>query len=137
MQRFLPKSLNQCLLAAIPLSLLVAWLTGYWTLGAAAALGALCVLAVRNPQPESAQRWAGLTRFLSPNKAAPQLDASPVAKPAIAAPPRRRPKNDSSSSPAEQMIAKGRVALLLRPQIASSLSPDELQTAHEALDEAM
>jgi iron(II)-dependent oxidoreductase len=37
----------------------------------------------------------------------------------------------------DQMIAQGRVALLLRPQIAASLSADELARAEEALDNAM
>lgn len=37
----------------------------------------------------------------------------------------------------EQLLAQGRVALLLRPQIAESLSPAELQDAQDALDDAM
>src|SRR5262249_29433210 len=37
----------------------------------------------------------------------------------------------------QQMIAQGRVALLLRPQIASSLSAADLEQAQAALDEAM
>ena len=52
-------------------------------------------------------------------------------------PPRRRPKKGDSASPVQQMVAQGRVALLLRPQIAANLSATELQTAQDALDEVM
>jgi iron(II)-dependent oxidoreductase len=40
-------------------------------------------------------------------------------------------------SPVQQMLAQGRVALLLRPQIAASLSAPELEAAQSALDDAM
>jgi formylglycine-generating enzyme required for sulfatase activity len=137
MRRFLPKSLNESLLAAIPLSLLVAWLTGFWTFGAAAALGALCALAVRNPQQEFVQRWPWVARFIPKTAAPAEEEAASAPAPAPLPPPRKRMKRDSSSSPADQMIAQGRVALLLRPQIAASLSDSELQTAQDALDEVM
>src|SRR3954471_24983176 len=116
--RFLPKSLNQWLIAAIPLSLLFAWLTGHWTLGGAAALGALCVLAVRNPQQELVEKWPLLGRFLSAKTADSKEEASHTPAPAPLPPPRKRPKKDSNASPFEQMLAQGSVALLLRPQIA-------------------
>src|SRR5437762_13968458 len=126
MRRFLPKSLNQTLLAAIPVSLLVAWLTGYWTFGAAAALGALCVLAVRSPQQEFAGQWPWLAGLLGKSAAGTKEEQPAAPSPVVLPPPRRRPKKDNNASPADQMIAKGRVALLLRPQIASNLSSDEL-----------
>ena len=37
----------------------------------------------------------------------------------------------------DQMLAQGRYALLLRPQIAENLTPSQLRSAHEALDAAM
>src|SRR5439155_19555028 len=46
-------------------------------------------------------------------------------------------KNGARGSLVEQMVSQGRVALLLRPQIAGSLSDVDLQTAQEALDNAM
>src|SRR5258707_257717 len=139
MRRFLPNrlSLNQSLLAAIPLSLVVAWLTGFWTCGAAFAMAALCVLAVRNPQQEFVERWPWLARVLSKSAASPQEESFTAPAPAPLPPPRRRVKRDSNSSPVEQMVAQGRVALLLRPQIAANLSEAELQTAQDALDESM
>jgi formylglycine-generating enzyme required for sulfatase activity len=136
--RFPPKSLNLCLLAAIPLSLLVAWLTGHWILGAAAALGAMCVLAVRNPQDELVKLYPWLARFLG--KTAPEERVDRPSDPPPRAPlppPRKRISKENCTTPAEQMIAQGRVALLLRPQIAANLSSRELQTAHDSLNEVM
>ena len=110
MRRFLPNrlSLNQSLLAAIPLSLVVAWLTGFWTCGAAFAMAALCVLAVRNPQQEFVERWPWLARVLSKSAASPQEESFTAPAPAPLPPPRRRVKRDSNSSPVEQMVAQGR-----------------------------
>jgi len=137
MRRFFPNTLNESLLAAIPLSLIVAGLTGYWTLGGAAALGAMCVLAMRNPQQEFVERWPWLARFLTKAETTTKDETPSSPPPAPLPPPRKRPKRDSNSTPVDQMIAQGRVALLLRPQIAASLSGSELQTAHDALDEVM
>ena len=136
MRRFLPKTLNQWLLAAIPLSLLLAWLLNHWILGAAAALGAMCVLAVRNPQFDPGwTRLPGLKNLLSwPKKSAA---AQPEAAKPIPAPPPRHKRAKRGESLAEQMIEQGRVALLLRPQVASSLSPADRNAAQEALDESM
>lgn len=135
MRRFLPKTLNQWLLAAIPLSLLLAWLTNHWILGTAATLGALCVLAVRNPKLDGlAKRWPWLARVLTKDPAAPEDEAP---QPAVEAPPRRAHKRDKDAPLAQQFIAQGRVALLLRPQVAASLGATDLGAAHDALDEAM
>ncbi len=134
MRRFLPKTLNQWLLAAIPLSLLLAWLLNHWILGAAAALGAMCVLAVRNPQfDRNWRRWGGVKNLLSRRAPGPPAPAQAPQQ----APPRRAPRRDPNASLARQMIEQGRVALLLRPQVATSLSADDLAAAQEALDEAM
>jgi iron(II)-dependent oxidoreductase len=139
MRQYFPQSTNQWLLAAVPLSLVVACFTGLWTLGAAAALGALCSLAVRSPQQEFLERWPWLARVL-PGQAATALPKAEQSKRSALPPPpppRRRPPTDSTASPVEQMIAKGRVALLLRPQIAPNLSAADLARAQDALDEAM
>jgi iron(II)-dependent oxidoreductase len=62
----------------------------------------------------------------------------PVAEPQPVRRSAERPRrNDENLSLVQRMIAQGRVALLLRPQIAASLSSAELQTAQDALDEAM
>src|SRR3954452_6802234 len=138
MSRFLPKTLNQCLIAAIPLALLLAWLTGHWLLGAAASLGALCILASRvTPEQVAAanSRWRHLLRRGDRSNDNESTGAITVVT--AAPPPRRRYEKDSSASLARQMIAQGRVALLLRPQIASTLSPEDYQAAQDALDEAM
>jgi formylglycine-generating enzyme required for sulfatase activity len=121
MRRFLPKTMND------------------WILGSAAAMGALCALAIRGPQQEFLDRWPWLKRLV-PGTANPAPATSEESKqflPPALPPPRRRPAKGSTSSPVEQMVAQGRVALLLRPQIASRLSTAELQRAQEALDEAM
>ena len=138
MRRYLPQTLNQWLLAAVPLSLLLAWPTGLWTLGAAAALGALCALAVRNPQQEFLERWPWLARF-APGTTRPARAAQTTENKIFAAPlpPRRPVRRDKNMSPVGQMIAQGRVALLLRPQIAASLSAADLEAAQAALDDVM
>jgi iron(II)-dependent oxidoreductase len=95
----------------------------------------LCALAVRNPQQEFLERWPWLARLV-PNRR-PSSVAS-ESKPAIVPPPpRRQVRKDKNMSPVEQMIAQGRVALLVRPQIATSLSARELEAAQAALDDAM
>ncbi len=48
MRRFL--TVTWTLLGAVPACLVLSALTGYWTAGAVAAAGALCVLAIRNPR---------------------------------------------------------------------------------------
>jgi gamma-glutamyl hercynylcysteine S-oxide synthase len=59
------------------------------------------------------------------------LSAAKLAKPAL-----RRDK-DANVSLVQQMIAQGRVALLLRPQIATTLSFDDRELAQSALEDAM
>jgi iron(II)-dependent oxidoreductase len=123
MWRYLPKTLNQILLATVPLSLLVGWLTGYWTVGAGLALSALCALGMlwTRPKPSDVEQTE------------PADSAAVEAPPPPPRPVRRR----ASTTMVGQMIDQGRVALLLRPQIASSLSASDLQAAQDALDDAM
>ena len=137
MRRFLPKTLNQWLLAAIPLSLLLAWLLNHWILGAVAALGAMCVLAVRNPQFDPGwKRLPGLKSLLTWPQKATAIPEQAESKPAPMPPPRPKRAKRGETLP-EQMIEQGRVALLLRPQVAASLSMPDRRAAQEALDEAM
>src|SRR4051794_3215222 len=99
MSRFLPKSLNQWLLAAIPLTLLLGWLTGHWLLGAAASLGALCLLASRaTPEQVAAatSRWKSLLRRGEKSSDADPTSTTTVT-PTPAAPPRRRYEKDKSA----------------------------------------
>jgi iron(II)-dependent oxidoreductase len=139
MRRFLPRTLNQWLLAAVPLPLLLAWPTGMWTIGAAISLAALCALAMRNPQHEFLETWPWLRRFVSRSQqsAAGSIDHRPKKVPPSLPPPRRQVRKDKNMSPVEHMLAQGRVALLLRPQIAASLSTKDLELAQAALDEVM
>jgi iron(II)-dependent oxidoreductase len=122
-------SLNGLILAAVPLCLLLAWLTGYWTLGAAGAAAALCALAIRQPnwtwpwpRPESWQRTE------------PEPPAPPKPEPP---PPRKINHGNPNGTLVERMIASGRIPLLLRPQIASGLSAFDVKAAQAALDDAM
>jgi iron(II)-dependent oxidoreductase len=136
MRRFLPKSINQWLLAAVPLALLLGWLAHWLLLGAAGALGALCVLAVRNPQAEFLARWPWLKRILPRRAARTSAEEDGRATPP-APPPRQHVRKNKNMPLVQQMVAQGRVALLLRPQIASSLSAADLEQAQTALDEVM
>ena len=136
MRRFLPKSLNQWLLTAVPLALLLGWLCNWLLVGAAAALGALCALAVRNPQAEFLARWPWLTKLLPHRAGQTSAEEDRPANPP-APPPRQHVRKVKNMPLVEQMVAQGRVALLLRPQIAGSLSAADLEQAQSALDEIM
>jgi iron(II)-dependent oxidoreductase len=141
MRRVLNLSLNQVLLGAVPLCLLFAWLSGHWTLGAAVALGALCALALRNPNLPWLDRIPGLSR-LAARPEAPSSRASTTSTttsiPAAVAPPPRRPAKRNHDAPlVSQMLEQGRVALLLRPQIAVNLSATDLSAAQAELDDTM
>lgn len=116
--------LTAILLAAGLLCLLLAWATGYWTLGAAGAVAALCLLALRQP------RWPWT---LGRKAAAP--DVSCFVQPDL--PPLPVKRFNGEGTLVERMVAVGRGALLLRPQIATGLSPPDLAAAQAALDEAM
>src|SRR5207253_7907047 len=73
-----------------------------------------------------------------PQAAAPPATETPA--PIIETVRPARPKKAKPGAPGslvDQMVAQGRVALLLRPQIAANLSDVDLETAQEALDNAM
>lgn len=129
MRRFL--TVNWILVGAVPACLVLGVLTGYWTAGAVAAAGALCVLAIRNPH------WRprfGQSRYELPDNLPNQTEEW-TAPPAPRPPTARRAAADDSL--VEQMIAQGREALLLRPQIAANLNDTDLASAQVALDESM
>src|SRR5688572_2694464 len=123
MRLFNGNSTNWLLAAAAPLCLLLAWATGYWTLGAVGAASALCLFALRQPQ----WPWRSARRDDAP--------AVEIKEPISSADDDDR--EVAGGTLLEQMVASGRVALLLRPQIASSLSPDDLAAAQACLDQEM
>jgi iron(II)-dependent oxidoreductase len=129
MRRFL--TVNWFLLGATPLCVLLGLATGNWSACGAAVVAALAVLAIRNPN------WK--PRFLrkanEPSQETPNQTEIWNAPPAPRPPTARRAAADNSL--AEQMIAQGREALLLRPQIAVNLSESDLAAAQVALDESM
>src|SRR5688500_16086511 len=112
---------NLLLVGAAPLSLLLAWLTGYWTLGAAGAAAALCLFALRQPQ---------LSWRIARRNVVPTMECASPQEPEIDA-----DAHTFDGTLLEQMVATGRVALLLRPQIASGLDADDLEAAQTALDQ--
>jgi len=101
MQRFLPKTLNQWLLAVAALSLPVGWLFGYGLLGAGLAFTLLCVAGARSALPRQS------------TAAAPQRAGM------AATPARVERTTPSNLTLVEEMLAQGRTALLLRQQIAA------------------
>lgn len=129
MRRFLTP--NWLLAAAAPLSLLVGWRLGQFSLGAIVAAGAVCILAIRNAKWKSG---AGSKAEAGSRTPPPMEDWSPPKNTPRPPTARRAATNDSL---VEQMIAQGREALLLRPQIAASLEDSDLAAAQVALDEAM
>ena len=119
MRQFLPKTWTQFLLALVPYSLLAGWLTGFWTLGVGVALSSLCALAML---------WTRSKRNEAAITQPETIEADELQEFA------RRKEN---ATLVEQMVEQGRVALLLRPQIASSLAVTDLQAAQHALDDVM
>ena len=121
MRRILANKLTWLLLGCAVLCLTLAWVSGYWTIGAGGALAALCLIGVCQPRG---------------NKSKDSFESLPTPpEPASTSPLRRAAA--AGDSVAEQMIAKGRESLLLRPQIAANLSSADREAAQEALDEAM
>jgi iron(II)-dependent oxidoreductase len=120
MRRF--RFINLLLIAAAVGCLALAWRTGYWTAGCAGAFAALCLLAACNPR-------VGGRRKTDEND-------FPITSQAAQPRPKRAAATGGDNL-ARQMIAQGREALLLRPQIAGNLSAEDLTAAQAALDETM
>jgi iron(II)-dependent oxidoreductase len=83
--------------------------------------------------------WLGRAPFTWPWRSASasgtsEGDSAPSA-PVVQ--PRRTGRRAEPQSLVEKMIVQGRVALLVRPQIAGNLSAEDLAKAQEALDETM
>jgi iron(II)-dependent oxidoreductase len=133
MHRFLPHTVNHWLAALAALSLFAGWLTTYSTLGAAIALTTLCILAIRAPHSKLALPWSRPRQPSTPP--APEPPA-PVVQ-SVRPPRPKKAKSGAKDSLVEQMVDQGRVALLLRPQIAANLSDIDLQKAQDALDNSM
>jgi gamma-glutamyl hercynylcysteine S-oxide synthase len=129
-------TLDQALAASVPLSLALAWLTGYWLAGGAVAVIALCGLAVRNPNVPWLERIGWLSRLASDSEERSRRPGS-AAIAALAPPPRRTHVRTADAPLVKQMLEQGRAALLLRPQIATSLSARDLDAAQAELDETM
>lgn len=123
MRRYLSRDIviNAAIAALAPVCLILAWATGYWTVGAGGAVTALCLLGVRNPP-----KWA-----CAAGKPAVGGEAAPVRE------RQSRGHGKAQGTLAQQMICQGRAALLLRPQIAASLSSGDQTAAQEALNEEM
>ncbi|HZL91850.1 MAG TPA: SUMF1/EgtB/PvdO family nonheme iron enzyme [Pirellulaceae bacterium] len=107
-----------------------AWL-GQWIIGLGGAAAGLCLMALVEPM----RRHLGLGGN-EEEKFVNVVELTPA--PRRAPPPSRplpEPAADCSDGTAvEQMLAQGRYALLLRPQIASTLSLADVRMAQEALD---
>src|SRR4051812_27994553 len=131
MRSYLPKSINRWLLAVVALSLLAGWLTAHWTLGAAAAFTALCVLAIRHPHLGRLSPFRWLKQWYSRGAAASAAGGPDEQCEAGLS------QSNAGDSLVQQMIRQGRVALLLRPQIAASLPPADIEAAQAALDDVM
>jgi iron(II)-dependent oxidoreductase len=126
------KLLAILLLAAIPLCLLLAWGTGHWTVGAAGGAAALCLLALWQPAWLTGlfRRGRAPSDRVGRSAQAPEREATrSTSRPAR--------KAVAADSLAGQMLAQGRGALLLRPQIAATLSQSDLTAAQEELDATM
>lgn len=135
------RSLKTLLFGGGVLAAGAAWLAlaqhGYATVGAAAAVSALCVMGLAGgPATRFRGGWKGRSADAAESSQSTGQSSGPWVRvaPGRAAPPR---PPSAELSLVERMIAQGRAALLLRPQIAASLSGDELRRAQQALDEAM
>jgi gamma-glutamyl hercynylcysteine S-oxide synthase len=94
----------------------------------------LCLAGLAAPIPRGATTARlSLSRFFRQ----PQPESAPLAPVTLAEASRYVAAESSGGSLVDQMLAQGRYALLLRPQIAENLTSSQLQCAHEALDASM
>jgi iron(II)-dependent oxidoreductase len=107
---------------------------GQWIIGLGGAAAGLCLMALLEP----VRRRLGL---VSDERAEPFPPEIVLAPPPRRAPPPAPPLPEPAACPdgtaVEQMLAQGRYALLLRPQIASTLSLADVRLAQQALDDWM
>ena len=102
---------------------------GQWIVGLGGAAAALCLMGLVEP----VRRRFGSVVEEAYAAGAESLGAAPR-RPAPPAPPLPEVNNGDDGTPVEQMLAQGRYALLLRPQIAATLSASDVRLAQEALD---
>lgn len=128
----LPSATSVALGATVPACLAYGLTSDQWALGAAGAATGLCLLALQKP----------LRRF----RGHPSSTSSTPSKVVAADPRASREKwerlaaelgDDETSQLVLGMLTQGRYTILLRPQIASSLSARHIEIAQSALDEAM
>lgn len=102
------------------------WLN-QWTIGLGGAAAGLCLIGM----------WAPLRRGRGQGNSEPAYAAyneSSSRRVAVEAPPLPQTDQVDGDTPVDQMLAQGRYALLLRPQIAVTLASEDLHRAEEALD---
>lgn len=103
---------------------------GQWTVGLGGAAAGLCLIGLLEPVRRRLG-WESTPQ----DERSPGTSDEPVTRrfvrPVTALPETNEPPGDS---PVDQMLAQGRYALLLRPQIATTLSADDVHRAQEALD---
>lgn len=112
--------------ASVPTSLAAGWATDHFLLGAGGAVAGLCAFAVsqHSTRPRHASSSPICSLAMQPEAAAsrPRADRAPAT---------------SSDELAQRLVDQGRYALMLRPQIASTLDDEVRELAQAKLDEAM
>jgi iron(II)-dependent oxidoreductase len=98
----------------------------YLVTGAAAAAIVFAWWKSQTPRPAQA-----------PQATAPRPAPAAATRPVLAVPPRSTVPPSDTEQLVEQMLAQGRFALLLRPEIAHNLSPEQFQHAWNLLDTEM
>ena len=132
------KTLLMCgwVLAAGGVWLALVW-QGYTTLGGAAAVCSLCVMGLAGgPALRAVDRWRGGAADPLAREGSGTAGSGPRVRASAGRAAAPHPAF-AEGSLVDRLIAQGRVALLLRPQIAASLTEEELSRAQQALDEAM
>lgn len=116
-------------LASVGCLAIGAWL-GQWIVGLGGAFAGLCLVALLEP----VRRRFGFSGGIE-QQVYPVIDEPAVPRRATPpAPPLPEADSKGSGTPVDEMLAQGRYALLLRPQIASTLSAADLRRTQNALD---
>jgi formylglycine-generating enzyme required for sulfatase activity len=105
---------------------------GQWTMGLGGAAAGLCLIGLLEP----VRRRLGFDTTAGDEPATYPSYDEPAATRHAPQPASPLPEmlERPGSTPVDQMLAQGRYALLLRPQIASTLTSSDLHRAQEALD---
>lgn len=130
MRLTLPTLTTTAVGAAVPASLAAGWASDHFVLGAGGAFAGLCVLAMRN---RSVRRLAH-TDDDDPILAEDAGESHPAPQPRR---PSARRAAVEGEELAQRLIDQGRYALMLRPQIASTLDAEVRALAQQQLDDAM